>query len=96
MDHTSNSAIHIGEDYAGADRLGMISPEKPKGVVLNHPEDGEMEVTLTEMMGSTVAFERMEEVLRARGQIVDGTIGKAKCQKMKGADILAATVEILG
>ena len=57
---------NIGEDYAGAGRHGMISPEKPKGVILNHPEHGEMEVTLTEMMGSTVAFERMEEVLRAR------------------------------
>ncbi len=96
VDHTSNSAIHIGEDYAGADRLGMISPEKPKVVILNHPEDGEMEVTLTEMMGSTVAFERMEEeVLRAHGQIVDGTIGEANCQLMKGEELLAATVEIL-
>ena len=48
------------------------------------------------MMGSsTVAFERMEEVLRARGQIVDGTIGKANCQLMKGEELLAATVEIL-
>ena len=59
----------------------MFSPEKPKVVVLNHPEHGEMEITLTEMMGHTPAFERMEEVLRARGaggQIVDGTIGKAQ------------------
>ena len=49
------------------------------------------------MMGSsTVAFERMEEVLRARGQIVDGTIGKANCQLMKGEDILEATADILG
>ena len=38
---------NIGEDYAGAGRHGMISPEKPKVVVLNHPEHGEMEVTLT-------------------------------------------------
>ena len=38
----------------------------------------------------------MEEVLRGRGQIVDGTIGEAKCQLMKGEVLLAATVEILG
>ena len=95
VDHTSNSAIHIGEDYAGADRHGMFSPENPKVVVLNHPEHGEMEVTLTEMMGSTVAFKRMEEVLRGRGRIVDGRIGKANCQLMKGADILGATADIL-
>lgn len=95
VDHTSNSAIHIGEDYAGADRHGMFSPENPKVVVLNHPEHGEMKITLTEMMGSTVAFKRMEEVLRGRRQIVDGTIGKAECQLMKGEDILAAAEDIL-
>ena len=41
VSQSSNSAIHIGEDYAGADRHGMFSPEKPKVVVLNHPEHGE-------------------------------------------------------
>jgi aminoglycoside 3-N-acetyltransferase len=96
VSHSSNSSIHIGEDYAGADRHGRFSPEKPEVVVLNHPEHGEMEITLTEMMGHTVAFARIEEVLRARGQIVDGTIGQAKCQMMKGEELLAATVEILG
>ncbi len=95
VDHTSNSSIHIGEDYAGADRHGRFSPEKPEVVVLNHPEHGEMDITLTEMMGHTVAFARIEEVLRARGRIVDGTIGKARCQMMKGEKLLAATVEIL-
>ncbi len=95
MSHSSNSSIHIGEDYAGADRHGRFSPEKPEVVVLNHPEHGEMEITLTEMMGHTVAFDRIEEVLRGRGQIVDGTIGEAKCQMMKGEELLAATVEIL-
>ncbi len=95
VDHTSNSSIHIGEDYAGADRHGRFSPEKPEVVVLNHPEHGEMDITLTEMMGHTPAFARIEEVLRARGRIVDGTIGEAKCQMMKGEELLAATVEIL-
>ena len=96
VSHSSNSSIHIGEDYAGADRHGRFSPEEPEVVVLNHPEHGEMDITLTEMMGHTVAFGRIEEVLRARGQIVDGTIGKARCQMMKGEELLAATVEILG
>ena len=92
-EHAKSPSI-IGEDSAGADRHGMFSPEKPKVVVLNHPEHGEMD-TLTEMMGHTVAFARIEEVLRARGQIVDGTIGQARCQMMKGEELLAATVEIL-
>lgn len=95
VDQKSNSSIHIGEDYAGDDRHKAISPENPKIVILNHPERGEQKVTLTEMMGGTVAFDRMDEVLRVRDQIVDGTIGKAICQLMKGEDIIAATLDIL-
>ena len=95
VDHKANSAIHIGEDHAGDDRHASISPEKPKVVMLNHPEQGEVEVALTEMMGGTAAFARMDEVLRARGQVVDGIIGEAPCQLMKGEDIIAATLDIL-
>ena len=95
VDHKANSTIHIGEDYAGADRHKSISPEHPKVVILNHPERGEVKVTLTEMMGGTVAFDRMEEVLRERGQLVEGRIGEAKCQLMKGEDVIAATLDIL-
>ena len=95
VDQKSNSSIHIGEDYAGDDRHKAISPENPKIVILKHPERGEQKVTLTEMMGGTVAFDRMDEVLRVRGQIVDGTIGKAICQLMKGEDIIAAKLDIL-
>jgi aminoglycoside 3-N-acetyltransferase len=95
VDHRANSSIHIGEDYAGDDRQASISPDHPKVVVLNHPQRGEEEVTLTEMMGSTIAFDRMEEVLRSRDQVVEGKIGEATCQLMKGEDIIAATVDIL-
>ena len=95
VDQKSNSTIHIGEDYAGDDRHKSISPENPKVVILNHPEHGEMEVTLTEMMGGTVAFDRMEEVLRERNQLTDGKVGEARCQLMKGGEIIAATLDIL-
>jgi aminoglycoside 3-N-acetyltransferase len=95
VDHKANSSIHVGEDYAGDDRHKAISPENPKVVAFNHPERGEEEVTLTEMMGSTVAFDRMEEVLRKRGQLVEGKIGAAPCQLMKGEDIITATLDIL-
>ena len=84
VDHNSNSTIHIGEDYAGNNRQKAISPENPKVVILNHPENGEMEVVMTEMMGGTVAFDRMEDVLRGRGQLVEGKIGEATCQLMTG------------
>ena len=94
--HKSNSTIHIGEAYAGDPaRHSRFSPENPKKVVLEHPQHGEMEVLLTSMMGSTVAFDKMEGELHRRGQIIDGQIGDAKCQMMKGQDIIDATVGIL-
>ena len=95
VDHRTNSSIHIGEDYAGDNRQKSISPENPKVVVLNHPQRGEQEVTLTEMMGHTIAFDRMDGVLRSRGQVVEGKVGEATCQLMKGEDIIAATLDIL-
>ncbi|NKB67468.1 MAG: hypothetical protein GKR89_10435 [Candidatus Latescibacteria bacterium] len=96
VDHQVNSTIHVGEDYAGdPDRHKRWSPDNPKRVVLNHPEQGEMEVLLTSMMGSTVAFGRMEETLRQRGQIRDGQLGAAPCQLMRGRDVIAATLDIL-
>ena len=91
-----NSTIHIGEDYGGDNRtLGIFNPENPKIVILNHPEQGEIEVPLTEMMGNTVAFVRMYDELQKRGQLIEGHIGKAPCQLMKGQHIIDAAVDIL-
>ena len=96
VDHKVNSIIHIGEAYAGdPDRHSHWSPKNPKRVILNHPEHGEMEVLLTSMMGGTVAFERMEGILRERGRIIDGQIGQARCQMVKGQEVIDAAVDIL-
>ena len=54
-----------------------------------------MEILITSMMGSTVAFQRMEETLRERGQIINGRIGDAKCQLMRGQHVIDAAVDIL-
>jgi aminoglycoside N3'-acetyltransferase len=62
---------------------------------LNHPEQGEMEILITSMMGSTIAFNRMEDTLRERQRIREGRIGDAKCQLMRGQDVIDATVDIL-
>ncbi len=96
VDHQVNSTIHVGEAYAGDQyRHAGFSPDNPKKVILNHPQQGETEVLLTSMMGSTVAFEKMEGELRRRWQIIDGQIGAAKCQMMKGQDVIDAAVDIL-
>lgn len=96
VDHQANSVIHIGEDLAGDDRHRHFSPENPKRVTVKHPRDGEIVVTLTSMMGHTTAFDEMDGFLRSRGQVVEGRIGDAECQLMKGVDVVKATVDILG
>jgi aminoglycoside 3-N-acetyltransferase len=96
VSHKANSIIHVGEDQAGdPDRTKRWSRENPKRVILKHPTRGEEEVLLTSMMGSTVAFGRMEAELRVRGQLVEGKIGEADCQLMKGQDVIEATRDIL-
>jgi len=96
VDHIVNSTIHIGEDYGGDNRQrGSFTPENPKIVILNHPERGEIEIPLTEMMGSTVAFERMEDELRSRGQLSEGRIGAASCQLMRGQHVIDAAIDIV-
>jgi aminoglycoside 3-N-acetyltransferase len=96
VDHRANSAIHIGEDYASdPGRHKRFSPEHPGRVTMNHPEKGEIEVLLTSMMGHTEAFEKLEGLMRSRGQITDGRIGAAGCQVMVGMDVVRGTVELL-
>ena len=91
----TNSAIHIGEDFAGdPDRHKRFTPENPGRVTLNHPDKGEIEVELTSMMGHTRAFDELEGLMRSRGQITDGRIGRAGCQVMVGEDVIQGTVEI--
>jgi aminoglycoside 3-N-acetyltransferase len=92
----SNSAIHIGEDFAGdPDRHKRFTPENPGRVTLNHPEKGEIEVELTSMMGHTRAFDELEGLMRSRGKIADGRIGEAVCQVVRGADVVRNTMDIL-
>ncbi len=96
VNHKVNSIVHIGEDYAGdPDRYKVWNPQCPKKVILKHPERGEEAIFLTSMMGRTVAFDRIEDELRKREQIVDGHLGEADCQLMKGSDVIKATQDIL-
>tara|TARA_B100000700_G_scaffold303611_1_gene375295 strand:+ start:10666 stop:11412 length:747 start_codon:yes stop_codon:yes gene_type:complete len=91
-----NSIIHVGEYYANdPDRHKLCSPDKPISIIINHPKHGEEVFLITSMMGKTIAFEQMENVLRKNGQIVYGKLGKALCQLMKASDVINATLDIL-
>ena len=94
--HTSNSIIHVGEAHARSPSLTVrYSPQAPKWVILKHPDKGEMEVTVQEMPGCSAGFVAVEKLLRRRRRILDGRIGRAPCQLMKGQDLIDTTVELL-
>ena len=94
--HRANSIVHVGEAHARSPSLTVrYSPQAPKRVILKHPDKGEMEVTVLEMPGCSAEFGAVERLLRKRGRILDGRIGRAPCQLMKGQDLIDATVGLL-
>ena len=98
VDHSSDSSIHVGEDYGGDDRhAGGISPATPKRIVFTHPTEGEMEVVVTSMMGNVV-LERQEELdawLRERGHQQEGGVGEAHCRLVKGSHIVDGCLDMM-
>lgn len=96
VDHTTNSTVHVGEAYVSSPSLTVIySSASPKRVILKLPEDGEIEVVITEMPGCSRGFGAIEEPLRERGQIIDGKIGLAACQLVKGQHVIDVTADLL-
>ena len=96
VNHEANSIIHVGEDYASdPGREKFCSPKNPKRVTLKHPDLGDVEILLTSMMGRTLAFDLMVNLLRNTKKIIDGKLGKADCQLMNGLDVIEATQDIL-
>ena len=96
VDHRVNSTVHIGEAYAGSIarrvRFNTISPARPRVIM---PDGTELVVTIVSMPGCSEGFGAVEEPMRAEGQIIDGQIGAARCQLMKGQDVIDTTVQML-
>ncbi len=90
-----NSIIHLAEFLADIPYLYTWErPDFPHTARVKC--DGyEKEVTLAPSPGCSEGFGKMEPVLRNRGIIKDGKIGKARCQLMKARDIVDAAVELL-
>ena len=90
-----NSIIHLAEFLADVPYLYTCErPDFPHTARLKW--DGyEKEITLAPSPGCSEGFEKIEPVLRNRGIIKDGKIGKARCQLMKARDIVDVSVELL-
>jgi aminoglycoside 3-N-acetyltransferase len=99
VDHSSDSTIHIGEDYGGDDRhAGGISPATPKRIVFTHPVAGdEMEVVVTSMMGNVVLarHEELDSRLREGGRQAEGLVANAQSRLVRGSHIVEECVAMM-
>lgn len=91
--HTSNSAIHIGEEYAEIPKvswyepLPMIKVLMPDGKIIEHQLDASP--------SCSAAFNAVEYSLRQHNEINDLRIGAAKMQLVSGAAIVRRVVEMI-
>lgn len=93
--HNRNTSIHTAECLAPALYLDMPqSPDAWETAILRI--DGrEREIELKERPGCSVGFGAIEGLLRRRGAIRDGRLGRSYTQAMRGADVIAAGIDML-
>jgi len=90
--HTTNSTIHIGEEYAGVPKAPyqwgcpVVKICLPDGEIIEHQLDDSPSCSL--------AFGAVEYFLRDKGQIRDYLEGPVRPQLMRGQDVIDAVCEI--
>jgi len=96
VDHRVNSTVHIGEAYAGSVarlvRYNALNPARPKVIASNGQT---LTVSITSMPGCSAGFGAVERAMRAANRIRYGLIGEARCQLMRGQDIIDQTIALL-
>lgn len=91
--HTSNSTIHVAEEYAGVpkvsryDVLPLVKVKTPDGTIIEHQLDSS-----TSCSG---AFGAAESAIRSRGAITDGRLESCLMQIMPGQAIIDAVTDLL-
>jgi aminoglycoside 3-N-acetyltransferase len=92
--HTSNSTVHVGEAHARMPYLNIpFRPHSPRRIPLIGSVN--LEVELRDPPGCSRAFGVIEALLRKRGAIKDGLIGKALVQWMPGEEVISAATDLL-
>ena len=92
--HVSNSAVHVGEEYAGLpkapyyDEMPTPKVRLPDGRIIEHELDTSP--------SCSAGFGGVEGELRRMGAVSDARIHGGKVQLMRVQDVLDAVVELLG
>ncbi|NUQ65370.1 MAG: AAC(3) family N-acetyltransferase [Pirellulales bacterium] len=91
--HTSNSLVHLAEEYAGIPKASWYDPLPyiklllPDGRVISHLPDTSP--------SCSSAFGGAEYALRRHGEIRDFRLGSCKLQLMAGQDVIRRVAETL-
>jgi len=94
--HDSNSAVHVGEAYAGPWYLGFPFSATDPAQADILVEGSTRTVKLAGLQsGCSIAFNSVELPLREHGEIVDFKIGAALCQLMPTQAIIDRTIELI-
>ncbi len=94
--HDTDSSMHVGEAYAEVPYRGVpFDPSWPRTAKVRTPDGEIVPVDLHDEPGCSTGFGIIEMPLRQRGMIRDFKIDRAKCQLVKGQNVIEATVEIL-
>ena len=94
--HDTDSTMHVGEAYAEVPYRGVpFDPSWSRTAKVRTPDGEIVTVDLHDEPGCSTGFGIIEMPLREKGLIRDFKIDRAKCQLVKGQEVIATTVEIL-
>jgi len=93
--HDRNTTIHVGEFHAAVPYLDI--PFDPTWPVEAEIVTGDeiRTVAYSRFPGCSRAFGVLEPLLRARGAVRDGSVGKARTQLVAGRAVIEETVALL-
>ncbi len=94
-DSRSSSIIHVAEAIAGVPYLDVFYPGYDIPMTVVYPDGRERMVEPRENPGDSSAFLVVEEKVRRRGLIREGTVGQARAMVMKGADVIETALTLL-
>ena len=94
--HDTDSTMHVGEAYAQVPYRGVpYDPDFPRTAQVRTRSGEVVTVDLNDEPGCSTGFGVIEMPLRQKGLIRDFKIEAAKCQLVRGLDVIETTVEIL-
>ena len=92
--HTSNSVVHIAEEYAELPKVSSYDPLPYIKLLL--PDGRVIEHLLDTSPSCSLGFGGVEYALRRHAEIRDGRLGSGRLQLMAGRDVIRRAVDMMG